>query len=456
MRYGRFSPAGTTLAAQQRDLEVHEAQQGARWQVARWSVRVWDVETGASLAHLHNQQHPVWSTNGRYLAVFGPGWITDGGGAAGMADMTVIVYEVATAPPTYHTSSPVKALTFSPDGRRLAAQGDAWEVIERQGRRLQPIVMSPAEPPGTKAPPSSGGGPLPLDVDEILPGDRPDFFASGGRLWSVKEKWWFRPSEPVKIRQVLPESREIVLTGVERSEFGLIRNFAISPDGRFLLLDWQRHVPDAGEPKGYHPEDQLELWDLTLPKRLKIWEQNRTVFSMDWKLLRFSPDGSRAVTQCHQLLEIWDVRKGNKLHEPGLNRKLGPGHGYVHSVRNAVFSADGKRLFTASDKGRLDLIDVEAGKVVATWTAPEEELPALALHPEGKMIAFGGEGRVIHLCDTATGQELARWEAHETSLTALAFSPDGRTLVSGSADGTVKLWDLPSLRRELAALRLDW
>jgi WD40 repeat protein len=41
-------------------------------------------------------------------------------------------------------------------------------------------------------------------------------------------------------------------------------------------------------------------------------------------------------------------------------------------------------------------------------------------------------------------------------VTALAFSPDGATLASGSLQGTLKLWNLPALRRELAKLGLDW
>jgi WD40 repeat protein len=45
---------------------------------------------------------------------------------------------------------------------------------------------------------------------------------------------------------------------------------------------------------------------------------------------------------------------------------------------------------------------------------------------------------------------------HEAGVTALAFHPDGNTLVSGSKDGTLKPWNLPYIRKELAALGLDW
>jgi WD40 repeat protein len=62
---------------------------------------------------------------------------------------------------------------------------------------------------------------------------------------------------------------------------------------------------------------------------------------------------------------------------------------------------------------------------------------------------------MIRLWELPSGRPLAHWEAHDASVTALAFRPDGRTLISGAADGILRLWDLPSIRRGLAPLGLD-
>jgi len=96
---------------------------------------------------------------------------------------------------------------------------------------------------------------------------------------------------------------------------------------------------------------------------------------------------------------------------------------------------------------------VWSGRVAGDRAEPPQapgEAP-LIKSPDGRMIASGGEDRrVIRLLEVSTGCELAQWEAHRVGVTALAFSPDGRTLASGGADGTMKLWDLSSIRRELA------
>jgi WD40 repeat protein len=147
-------------------------------------------------------------------------------------------------------------------------------------------------------------------------------------------------------------------------------------------------------------------------------------------------------------------------------------------VHCAVFSPDGQWVCYGSEEGRLYIGSVEPSpdeppvtfvrppgdtspnlaqrdpKVV--WKGHEGTVLAVAVSPDGRMLASGGEDRIICLWELPTARPLARWEAHDANVTALAFRPNGQTLVSGAADGMLKLWDLPMIRRELAAMGLDW
>jgi WD40 repeat protein len=70
---------------------------------------------------------------------------------------------------------------------------------------------------------------------------------------------------------------------------------------------------------------------------------------------------------------------------------------------------------------------------------------ALAISPDGNLLAAGGDDGVIRLWDPQAGQLLQSWAGHEGSVEALAISPDGTFLVSGGADKTVRVWDLATL-----------
>jgi WD40 repeat protein len=427
---GCFSPDGTTLAAQ-------EARGAIR------TVRLWDVQAGNPLIALHDHDQPVWGAGGRYLAAYGPARLVGPGRTSSLAVRAgVIVYEVAPAPPAYRVASEIKALTFGPAGSRLADQERVWDVVERHGRRmLKPSSVTPTSP------------------STLVAGD--------SRLWAVERRDPFRgkasalpvsnlTAKALKVRELFAGRQEITLDGADSSERGYFANFAISPDGRRLLLDWQQCVSDPKNPNSFTFAGRLELWDLAVGKLLKTLERSAPGYAVRWPLLRFSPDGTHAVTKALPGdLTIRDAGTGKKLHAVILRTGKGL-HTYSHTVHDAVFSAGGEVLITCADGGRLDRIKVKTGKVLATWRGPEEDLRALALHPCGRTIAVGGGARTIGLWDTVCGRELARWEAHEAVVTALAFSPDGKTLASGGADGMLKLWDLPAVRRELAALGLDW
>jgi len=80
---------------------------------------------------------------------------------------------------------------------------------------------------------------------------------------------------------------------------------------------------------------------------------------------------------------------------------------------------------------------------------------ALAVSPDGKILASGGDDQTIHLWSLPEKTELASWKAHDSRVLVLTFSPDNRSLVSGSADGTIRIWDVHFIKAGLAKLGFE-
>lgn len=72
--------------------------------------------------------------------------------------------------------------------------------------------------------------------------------------------------------------------------------------------------------------------------------------------------------------------------------------------------------------------------------SPGGEISALAVSPDGTLLAAGTRDGSVRLWDAAGQRQLARWTAHEGTVTALAFFPDSRALLTSGAERTVARW----------------
>uniref|UniRef100_A0A7C2JZ43 Uncharacterized protein n=1 Tax=Schlesneria paludicola TaxID=360056 RepID=A0A7C2JZ43_9PLAN len=116
-------------------------------------------------------------------------------------------------------------------------------------------------------------------------------------------------------------------------------------------------------------------------------------------------------------------------------------------VRDAHCSAlavspDGSLIATGGKEGIVRVWNRATGQL--RWERRCDNLATCALDfsMDGKWLAGGGFGRTIHLWRAADGQEEATLAAHSGTIRALSFHPDGRRLYSGGLDGRVYEWSL--------------
>jgi WD40 repeat protein len=88
------------------------------------------------------------------------------------------------------------------------------------------------------------------------------------------------------------------------------------------------------------------------------------------------------------------------------------------------------------------------------WPIPAE-IRALAKHESEFYLLTGDAGGVVQLWDSHARTEIVRFDGcangEARPVTAVAFMPGRRRAVSGASDGSITVWDLPWLDRQIGA-----
>jgi serine/threonine protein kinase len=206
---------------------------------------------------------------------------------------------------------------------------------------------------------------------------------------------------------------------------------AFSADGRLLA---------SGDRDG-----KVKLWDVATRQEIAALPGH---FSFVLSLA-FTADGKTLVSgSIDKTLKVWDVSRKEELATLG-NRDSG--------VRFVALSGDGHVLGLVAGGQRLGRGFTFASPTVELWDVPQkkalgtlshlDQITALALTADGKVLASASSDKTIKLWDVAKKESITTWLAHQETIASLAFSADGKTLASGSRDKTVKVWNVA--RQEL-------
>src|SRR5262249_55497472 len=137
-------------------------------------------------------------------------------------------------------------------------------------------------------------------------------------------------------------------------------------------------------------------------------------------------------------LKVWDLATGKVVCEL-------PGH--AGAVRAVAVSPDGKLLASAGDDRTGRLLRLATGNALTTRTGRTDRVRSVAFAPDGRTLASGGNDQIVKLWDVPGPGD--RWlreprasiAAHRSAVWKVVYAPDGQTFVTGSPDGTVKIWD---------------
>jgi WD40 repeat protein len=279
-------------------------------------------------------------------------------------------------------------LTFSPDGRRLAAGASAngkgvFHVWDAQtGEVLR-----------------TGNWRPPRGVDSVA------FSPDGKRLATSHQL------QEVKVWDA--ETGQDLLT--LKSKSTIVESLTFSPDGKLLA---------CGDSKS------LNIWDGATGKPVHVFESQQDIIHH----VVFSPNGKRLVSSSHDgTAKVWDAATAANIFT--LKHK--------ECVNCSAFTPDGKRLLTLASNGVLTVWDAATGQEMARFPSPPGGTSCLNFQDDGRRLAVSSGG-AAEIWETAAGKDVHTLKGLAGKVSGVTFSADGARILAKDEKGAQVTWDAVS------------
>ncbi len=141
--------------------------------------------------------------------------------------------------------------------------------------------------------------------------------------------------------------------------------------------------------------------------------------------------GLNTQSETKNYVEVYNL--GNMAEHP---RKV---EGYSYAIENICITPDNAGFFARDNSGKsIKYSDFKTSREVV---APPVKINAIALSPDGNLLAGAGDNGTLYLWDVKNDFALKEVPRLGNPLTSVEFGPEGRRIVTGDIVGIVKIYD---------------